>query len=81
MSKIDNIAEKLNKSLNRLQPTLIDSIDELERENKIYREEIMRLQSIVKGLIQVLSDKIFIKQAQKTTNPKKDSGLNNSLKK
>ncbi len=71
MSKIDNIAEKLNKSLSRLQPTLIDSIDELERENKIYREEIMRLQSIVKGLISVIGDKIFIKKLNAETPPKK----------
>lgn len=61
MSEMQHIAEKLNRSLSRLQPTLIDSIEELERENRIYREEVMRLQSIVSGLIKILSDKIFIR--------------------
>jgi len=76
MSEMQNIAEKLNKSLSRLQPTLIDSIEELERENRIYREEIMRLQGIVSGLIKILGDKVFIKsikskRAETQTTPPK----------
>lgn len=62
MSKINDIAKKLDNYVNNIQNLIIRKCDMLETENRVYREEILRLESVVKGLISVIANYEFKKE-------------------
>lgn len=65
MVKNNDIMKRLDNHIKHIQPILLEKCDVLERENKTYREEILRLQEIIKGLVTIIGDKIFIKSLNK----------------
>lgn len=58
MSKLDKIAERLKNHLDTILRIVLEKSDKLEEENKIYRQEILRLEKVQKDLIEVISSKM-----------------------
>lgn len=56
MSKIGNVTRKLDSHLNRILKIILEKMNVLEDENKIYKEEIIRLESLVKDLISIIAE-------------------------
>lgn len=79
MSKLDNVANKLDKHLNSILKVILEKCDLLERENRIYRKEVLRLEKIQGQLINVIGEKVFLKKlADKTGSTKLNGGVEKS---
>ena len=53
--KLDNVLRKLDLHLNKLIPITIETSNRLEDENRVLREEIIRLERIQRDLIHILA--------------------------
>lgn len=55
MSKLNDVAIKLDKHINSILKVVLEKCDKLEIENRVYREEILRLEKIQKDLIEFIA--------------------------
>lgn len=61
MSRLDDTLRKLDNSMNNLHKVLIESAERTDNENRELRQEILRLESVVSGLIKVIGERLYEK--------------------
>lgn len=59
MSRLEDTLRKLDNSTNNFQRVLIESGEQKDNENHILREEILRLESVISGLIKVIGERLY----------------------
>lgn len=57
MSKISTVLSKLDLHINKIMPITIETANRLEGENRVLREEIIRLERIQIELIHLLAQR------------------------